>query len=357
MAEVDCKRVLVVRNDRLGDFMLAWPALALLRASLPDARIAALVPEYTAPLAAVCPWVDEVIVDPGARGTASEQRALLDQLRRGRFDALLTLFSTWRIGWTGLRAGIPLRVAPATKAAQILYPVRVRQRRSRSEKPEYVYNLDLATALLDRLGKPARAVEAPFWPLSEQERVGERRRLVERLGLAGHGPLFLVHAGSGGSANNLGLDRYARLMLHLDGLLRAGNPDAERPHWILTAGPGEEPRTRELAAMLGKGGVVPAVHASSEGLVPFARSLAAADLFIAGSTGPLHVAGCLDVPTVGFFPAKRSSTPLRWRPCNGPGRTLGIRPPEGAADTDMSRIDPVSAAEAIAAFWVQVRGA
>jgi ADP-heptose:LPS heptosyltransferase len=356
MPEVACSRLLVVRNDRLGDFMLAWPTLALLRASLPETRIAVLVPGYTAPLAAVCPWVDEVIVDPGARGTAAEQRELLAQLRRGRFDALLTLFSTWRVGWAGVRAGIPLRVAPATKAAQFLYPVRVRQRRSRSEKPEYVYNLDLATALLNRLGKGAREVEPPFWPLSQEERAGERRRLVDRLGLEGHGPLFLVHAGSGGSANNLGLDQYARIVLHLDGLLSVGSPDAERPHWILTAGPGERPRTEELGAMLRQGGLAPAIYSSSEGLVPFARSLAGADLFIAGSTGPLHVAGCLDVPTVGFFPAKRSSTPLRWRPCNGPGRTLGIRPPEGAADTDMGRIDPVSAAEGIAAFWARVRG-
>jgi ADP-heptose:LPS heptosyltransferase len=356
MAEAACSRLLVVRNDRLGDFMLAWPTLALLRASLPGTRIAVLVPEYTAPLAAHCPWVDEVIVDLGARGPAAERRGLQAQLRRGRFDALLTLFSTWRVGWAGLRAGIPLRVAPATKIAQVLYPVRVRQRRSRSEKPEYVYNLDLAKALLDRLGKESREVEPPFWPLSQEERAGERRRLVERLGLEGRGPLFLVHAGSGGSANNLGLDQYARMVLHLDGLLRTGNPDAERPHWVLTAGPGEEPRTRELAAMLGQDGLAPVVYVSNEGLVPFARSLAAGDLFIAGSTGPLHVAGCLDVPTVGFFPAKRSSTPLRWRPCNGPGRTLGIQPSEGAADTDMGRIDPVSAAEAIAAFWGRVRG-
>ena len=30
------ERILVVRNDKLGDFMLAWPALALLAQSLPN---------------------------------------------------------------------------------------------------------------------------------------------------------------------------------------------------------------------------------------------------------------------------------------------------------------------------------
>src|SRR5690606_15621146 len=51
-------RILVVRNDKIGDFMLAWPALALLRRSLPDAHISVLVPGYTRALAQRCPWID-----------------------------------------------------------------------------------------------------------------------------------------------------------------------------------------------------------------------------------------------------------------------------------------------------------
>jgi ADP-heptose:LPS heptosyltransferase len=43
------KRILVVRNDKLGDFMLAWPALALLKQA--GCEVTVLVPEYTAPLA------------------------------------------------------------------------------------------------------------------------------------------------------------------------------------------------------------------------------------------------------------------------------------------------------------------
>ena len=38
--------------------------------------------------------------------------------------------------------------------------------------------------------------------------------------------------------------------------------------------------------------------------------------FIAGSTGPLHVAGALNKKTIGFYPSKRSSTSLRWQTIN-----------------------------------------
>ena len=48
------QRILVVRNDKIGDFMLAWPSFAMLKASC-DCHITALVPSYTAPLAELCP--------------------------------------------------------------------------------------------------------------------------------------------------------------------------------------------------------------------------------------------------------------------------------------------------------------
>ena len=82
-------RILVIRNDKLGDFMLAWPALALLKKSLPLAKITVLVPAYTRELASACPWVDEVLLDPQA----------LNQATKKNFDAVLTLFSTGRVGW------------------------------------------------------------------------------------------------------------------------------------------------------------------------------------------------------------------------------------------------------------------
>lgn len=342
-------RILVVRNDKLGDFMLSWPALAHLRASLPQSLLTVLVPRYTEPLASACPWIDEVIVDPGAHAPPAERKALADELRDSRFDALLTLFSTFRVGWLGLRARIPLRIAPATKVAQVFHSVRVRQRRSRSLKPEYVYNLELAEELLRRLGAEPVLADPPYWPLSVDQRLAERAELATRLDLPPGDSWFFVHAGSGGSANNLGLAQYGRLAAEIQNRLAMGGRVA--PRWVLTAGPGEEAHARELQALLVEAGLDTRMYRSDRGLLAFARSLAAADLFIAGSTGPLHVAGCLDVPTVGFFPSKRSSTALRWQPCNGEGRTLGIEPPPGGDGTDMSRIAPERAAAQIADFW------
>ncbi|MCD6007420.1 glycosyltransferase family 9 protein [Halomonas sp. IOP_31] len=339
------QRLLVVRNDKLGDFMLAWPALACLKQAHPDNHVSVLVPHYTAALARACPWVDEVLVDPGDDASRDVQRALLAQLRAGRFDALLTLFSTPRIGWLGWRAGIALRLAPATKWAQVFHNRRIVQRRSRSQRPEYRYNLELAEALLTQLGQPIPILEPPYWPLPTTMRGEQRQRLARECGLDARRRWGFVHGGSGGSAVNLSPAHYAALVASID--VRLDTP----AEWVLTSGPGEHAAAAALCDDLVDQGVATRVMPPRDDLVDFAHSLSAADLLIAGSTGPLHIAGCLDVPTVGFYPAKRSATPLRWQTCNRDAHRLAFSPPAAEHATDMSRIDIEAAAQAIADWW------
>ena len=46
------------------------------------------------------------------------------------------------------------------------------------------------------------------------------------------------------------------------------------------------------------------------------NNISVCDIFIAGSTGPLHIAGALNKKTIGFYPRKTSSTSLRWQSIN-----------------------------------------
>jgi ADP-heptose:LPS heptosyltransferase len=334
-------RILVVRNDKLGDFMLAWPALALLKRSLPQSHLSVLVPAYTRPLAEVCPWVDHVLSDPQD----------LDQVNHQNFDAVLTLFSTGRIGWQVFKGRIPIRFAPATKWAQVFYNHTVVQRRSRSERPEFFYNLELASALIEFLGhKPAQS-SPPYWPINSDQKTALRDQLASMLGLDAARPWFFLHSGSGGSANNLSIEQYAQLLISMHQQLQ--QEQRVLPQWVLTCGPGEEQSVESLHQRIPEY-IESVVYRSTEGLAAFAKSIATADLMVAGSTGPLHVAGALDVPTVGFFPAKRSATPLRWRPCNSETRTLSFSPElQGKELSNMATIDVSLCAQRIVS-WLEL---
>ena len=91
---------------------------------------------------------------------------------------------------------------------------------------------------------------------------------------------------------------------------------------------------------------------SRDGLRRFAQHIQFADVFISGSTGPLHIAGALDRPTAAFYTRRRSATSLRWQTLNSEGRRLAFSPPETAAPEDMSAVDIEGAADEISRSYL-----
>lgn len=331
-------KILVVRNDRLGDFMLAYPAFMLLKQSLPESSIHALVPYYTREMAECCPGIDTVVTDPGPQAGVKEQQALLARLRRERYQAVVALYSTVRVGLLALLAGIPYRLAPATKVAQLFYNTRLLQRRSRSEKPEHAYNLDLGLKLLtDFEITSVRMPMRPYLSFQREEIDSLRQEFCRTRGIPPEQRLILVHPGHGGSANNLSVEQYAALVRRL----RSPAPFTV----VITAGPGEEASARRLEALLT--GINRTVYRSDRGLRCFSKHIQLADLFISGSTGPLHIAGALDRPTAAFYTRRQSATSLRWQTLNSPDRRLAFSPPEEAGPEEMSAVDLDAAAETI----------
>ncbi|BFU60258.1 MULTISPECIES: glycosyltransferase family 9 protein [Rodentibacter] len=312
------EKILVIRNDKLGDFIQAWPAFAMLKASNPSLKLTALVPRYTAPLAEICPYLDDVIID-SHKGDKADFNRLVNEVKSKNFDAMISFFSNSHNGKLAWKSGIKYRLAPATKWVQFLYNHRLTQRRSRSEKSEAEYNQDLVRAFLTKQAMPIVEVKPPYLTFAESAVENQRIFLQDMLGISREKKWIFVHSGSGGSATNLSLEQYAEL---IKGLLAEFDC-----HIVLTAGPGESEKAGELAQLVNDSQVV--IYDKNNGLVDFARSLACADLFIAGSTGPLHLASAFNIPTIGFYPNSRSSQPRRWKPINEADKHLAFCPPAG----------------------------
>ena len=320
--------VLVIRNDKLGDFMLAWPSFAMLKASDPSLKLTALVPSYTAELARSCPYLDDVIIDAPKNDKMAFQR-VVNEIKAQQFDAMISFFSNTHNAKLAWKCRIPYRLAPATKWVQFFYNHRLTQRRSQSAKPEFEYNLDLARAFLRDHKIPVVEPHTPYLSFEQSAVNFQREFLCDQLKIDNSKKWIFLHSGYGGSANNLSLTQYAQL---IQGLLR--HLDV---YVILTSGPNESEKSRELAGLVQDPRVV--IYDKNNGLVDFALSLACADLFIAGSTGPLHLSGALNVPTIGFYPSRRSATPLRWQPINDADKHLAFCPPNyKASQTVLSQI-------------------
>lgn len=300
------KNILIIRNDRLGDFILAYPAFNVVRKLFPTARIYALVPEYTKPMAALCPWIDEIILDDETKGISGLINTI-SKFKEHHIDAALCLHSSPRIALSLFLARIPHRFAPASRLDQVFYNQRLTQRRSRSEKPEFEYNIDLANFMANHYSLPAATPDtAPYLALAPRNIDKYRKIVFEKYQLGANQKIVIVHAGSGGSANNLDVKQYAELIT-----LLSANEDL---FFIITAGPGEEKIAQQLSSLTEARRH--AVYYSTQGLKEFSTLLSIASLFISGSTGVLHIAGALDVPTVAFYPHRKSATSLRWQTLN-----------------------------------------
>ncbi len=336
--------VLVIRNDKLGDFMLAWPAFAMLKASDPSLKLTALVPPYTAELARACPYLDDVIIDAPKNDKMAFQR-VVSEIKVRQFDAMISFFSNTHNAKLAWKCRIPYRLAPATKWVQFFYNHRLTQRRSQSAKPEFEYNLDLARAFLRDHKISVVEPRAPYLSFEQSAVEIQRKFLCDQLQIDTSKKWIFLHSGSGGSANNLSLTQYAQL---IRGVLH--HFDA---YVILTAGPTESEKAHELAELVQDSRIV--IYDKNKGLVDFAHSLACADVFIAGSTGPLHLSGALNVPTIGFYPSRRSATPLRWQPINDAHKHLAFCPPnDKASQTDLTQIKIEEKLEEIIGFITKV---
>ena len=332
-------KILVIRNDKLGDFMLAFPTFALLKQVLPDTEIHALIPGYTHDMAKACTAIDHIINDPGAGAGLTSQFKLWQEIRKQQYDAVITLYSTSRIGIILWLSRIPWRLAPATKIAQLFYNNRLSQRRSRSEKPEFEYNLDLARYYLNQLELNHQTQTAPpflQFPVEQIQQVHNDFCNIHQTN-PDH-KLIFIHPGSGGSAVNLSNQQFADLASKLR------SPGGHTI--VISAGPGEQAKATQLAGLLPS--TVPhVVYISDQGLLAFAKHIAFTDLFISGSTGPLHIAGALNRPTAGFYPRRQSATSLRWQTLSADDRRLSFSPDANAEIEDMSSIDIARVAEDI----------
>lgn len=284
------KRILICRDDKVGDLIVSLPVVETLRKSFPDSYLGMLVNRRAAELVKNHPALDEVIIDDSAEMGLWK---LAERIRRSRFQTALMLFPSVRASFACLLAGIPSRIGPASKITQLTFTRRLKQHRSQCLKHEAEYNLELAACLgavltLDYslpVDQEAESLAEAFW---------KNNRLASRTVIA-------VHPGSGGSSLNWSLERYDRLI----GRLKTDTDMEVLVTW------GTEEEKSALTALKS-----PFLEYSRDkyGIMELAALYKRCAVMISGNTGPMHLAAAVGTPTVPLFSPVLVSCPTRWRP-------------------------------------------
>ena len=285
--------ILVVRTDKLGDFITALPTMYVLKKHNPQNRIVVLVAPLNKALAESCDFIDEVIVDDGKSSLFELSR----KLKSVKIDLSITLFSNTRVALAQFLAGIKERYAPATKIAQIFYNHRVKQRRSEVKMAEFEYNLALAREVFTDINL---SFPKPLLQFDDSKAIYEKFCQENEITKE----LIAFHVGFGGSSDaNWNLDEYEILIR--DVLTQ------EKYDVVLTFGPDESTLREEMQKRLGNKKVV--FYLSNEGIVHFAKLIANFKLFVSTSTGTYHLASLVGTPTMTFFGDSNFASAKRWK--------------------------------------------
>ncbi len=312
------RNILVIRTDRLGDVILTLPVCSTLRKALPDARITMLVRHYVRPVVEHNASIDDILWDDTPSGALLPLRELRRVAREKRFDAAIVVRPTLRNALLCSTARIPIRVGTGYRWYSRLFTHRVYEHRKTVLRHELEYNLNL----LAPLGIGTEQRPSPEYGIAVSDAAREEiRSILRSYGIDDRQRLVILHPSSGGSAREWPPDRFREVGLRLAAM--------DNVTVLVTGMPAEE---RTLRRVLERS-CPPFISMVGRLALPaLAALLERANLFIANSTGPLHLANALGTPVIGLYPPIRVMSAARWGPYGG--KAVALR---GTGPEDCSR--------------------
>ena len=265
--------ILITRHDKIGDFMTMLPVCKVLKEQT-NHQIVMLVSKVNVSIAQKLDFIDDVIE------YSEDTFTLLKKLAPYKFDVSISGYIDINLGFSLFLARIPIRIGPATKIAQIFFNKKIKQRRSRVEKTEWAYNLDL-------LKQFDNSIDMNFSiPLVTFDSPRE--------------DFIIFHAGFGGSSDgNLKLDEYLSL----------AKKASKSTNVVFCFGPDDLEVKEYIVNNLD---FKASIRDDFTSLWDYTTFIAKSKLFVSTSTGPMHLAGLTNTPTLSFFGSNLFASSKRW---------------------------------------------
>jgi heptosyltransferase-2 len=278
---VESTRTLLIRAPNwLGDAVMALPALAAIRAAMPEARITIAAGPGVAPI-----FSEETPASPDDVLTIPDRRQEVELVAAGKFDAALLLPNSFRAAWVARRAGIGERWGFAGNLRGPLLTRAAPRFRARVHQSAYY------TALVAALGFDVRE-SLPVIRL-RQETVRRADALLAAHAVSSSMRVVGFAPGAAyGHAKRWPPSRVAQVVARLT---------AERGAVaVLVGAPGDRDAGREIESALPSGVKVVNLIGRTD-LRQLAGVLARCAAFVSNDSGGMHLAAAVGTPVTAIF--------------------------------------------------------
>lgn len=308
----DGDKILISRTDKLGDLVLALPFIETFKLRYPKCKVDVIASLYASPILEHNKSINKImrVQNDQLLNNKLYKKDLLRKIKEENYDAVIALYPERQISRLYYQANIPIRIGTAGRFHSIFFNTRLLHSRKKNLKHEFLYNLDFM-----KFFKEGPIVTLPKVYLKEKEIINARRILKE----VGVGEKFVViHPGSGGSAESWSLDAFINLYKLL-----------EKKGVVLVVSGSEQEGFVVADRSFEHGIDINAITGATD-LRTLAAVLSLADVVVANSTGPLHLAVAVGTKVVGLYPSRKAMSPVRWGPL-GPDDKVIL--PEGVECT------------------------
>lgn len=302
--------ILLIRTDRIGEFILTTPAISAFRAGFPDAMITLAVSAASYKAAEGNPYVDKITrLDPSRDlDSPAGMARFIVLLRKQRYGLCAVFNPNKAVNIAVFLAGIPVRIGYGRKLGFLLNRA-IEDRKYLCEKHEVEYNLDIARAA----GIDASPSGPVFTMGVEDER--NAARIALEYGIREGERFVAVHPGTSNPEKLWPAERFGRLCAMIEKELGV--------KVALVGGVEEKPASIEVAKY---SGTRLCDLTGKLGLKEFGSVMKRAKALVSCDSGPVHISAAIGTPVVALFgESRKGGSSVRWGPY-GPGHSVISRP-------------------------------
>lgn len=297
-------KILISRTDRLGDLVLALPFIESFKSSYPDCKVDVIASLYASPILENNPNINKILRVQNDQLLSNKlyKKDLLLRIKKENYQAVIALYPERQMSQMFYKAGIPLRVGTAGRFHSVFFNSRLMHSRKKNAKHECLYNLDFM-----KLFKPGEVITTPRVYLNEKE-INNAKRILNEAGVDNR--FIVLHPGSGGSAECWPYEQFIELykILEKQGLVLVVSGSEKEGELV-------NKLSGELQVNLNK-------ITGNTDMRTLAAVLSLAEVVVANSTGPLHLAVAVGTQVVGLYPSKKAMSPVRWGPLGKKDRVM-----------------------------------
>jgi heptosyltransferase-2 len=294
---MDIKRILLIRTDRFGEFILNTPIIRAIKEKLPLGYLCIMVNPSVREIAEGNPYINEIMIyDEKRMHGFFKSLKLIFEIKKKKFDLVIILNPKKKFNVITFLTGIPVRLGYNRKWGFLLTH-KIEDRKSSGQKHEVEYNLDLVR----RIGIDTQDKSLFISVDKEDEQFIDS--LLKDLGIINTDLLIALHPWTSDPVKQWSIEDFSRLAQRLSKelsckvIIIGGKEEIDKSINFCQGNPDLINLTGKLTLRL------------SAALLNKCR------LLISNDSGPVHLACAVGTPVIALFRSDiAGKSARRWGP-------------------------------------------